>query len=183
MAKKVFGSFLIMLFSILIILFFKTGAYKSVEAVKADSPRLKLYYKENIGPYHEIVAKIKEVEDIFNEYQIPCTKTFGHFLSDPEIIEHDKLVSHVGCAFYEAEGPEFFTLPDGIEEKFFGFDSKDKVCYNGVFRGSPSLSAIKVYPKLLKMAQKDRVKLSSNSLEIYLVEGKKVTTDVYLCEE
>lgn len=183
MAKKVFGSFLIMLFSILIILFFKTGAYKSVEVEKTNAPQLRMYYKENIGPYHEIVTKIKEVEDIFKELKIPCSKTFGHFLSDPEIIEHDKLISHVGCAFYAPETPEFISLPDGIEEKTFGHDLDGKTCYNGVFKGSPSLSAMKVYPKLFKMAQDDRIKLRADSLEIYRVDGTDVTTDVYLCEE
>lgn len=181
MAKKVFGSFLILLFSILVILFFKTGAYKSVTIEKINAPALQLFYVENTGPYHEIVEKIKLVEDEFKKLGTPCTKTFGHFLSDPAVIEHERLVSHVGCAFYPAESPQLFSLPEGVSEKFFG--SIDKTCYKGSFKGSPSLSAMKIYPKLQEMAEQEKVKLSSNALEIYHVDGNSVTTDVYLCEE
>lgn len=183
MAKKVFGSFLIMLFSILIFLFFKTGAYKTVSTEKTSTPQLQLFYMENIGPYHEIIEKLKTVEEHFKKSGLSCKKTFGHFLSDPEITEHDKLVSHVGCAFTKEESPQVFSLPEGVSKKFFGLNLKGKICYKGSFKGSPSLTALKVYPKLMDMAQKDRIKLKSESLEIYYVNENKVTTEVYLCED
>jgi effector-binding domain-containing protein len=184
MAKKVFGSFLIMLFSILIFLFFRTGAYKSVATEKIENfTPLRLIYKENIGPFHEIVAKITEVEKALKKLNTDCKKTFGLFLSDPEIIEHSKLESHVGCAFYPGEAPEFFTLPKGIKEKLYGEDLIGKTCYKGSFNGSPSLSALKIYPKLKEMAQDDRIKLRTEALELYYVDGDSVTTEVYLCEE
>ena len=180
MAKKVFGSFLIMLFSILIFLFFKTGAYKSVKSERVSAPKLQLFYVENIGPYHEIMKNLSSVEKEFEKLGTPCTKTFGHFLSDPEIIEHDKLVSHVGCAFTAEESPQFLTLPERVQEKFFE-GTEETICFKGRFEGSPSLSAMKVYPTLKEMAQIERIKLREDYLEVYTVEGNAVKTDVYLC--
>ncbi len=181
--KKIFGTFLLLIFSILIILFFKTGAYKSVKVMKTKPPQLHMFYIKNTGPYHQIVEKIQKVEKIFKNLQFPCKKTFGHFLSDSKIIDHNKLLSHVGCAFYKTETKKLPQLIKGVEEKFFGLKSKEKICYKGTFKGSPSLSGIKIYPKLYKLAQQDKVKLKPDSLEVYTVDGDKVTTDVYLCEE
>lgn len=184
MAKKVFGSFLIVLFSILIVTYFKSGAYKSVETKKTPPPKLQLFYVENIGPYHKIMENLSYVEDEFKKLGTPCKKTFGHFLSDPEIIDHDKLVSHVGCAFAPEESPQLFTLPDRVKEKFFSSEERaDKVCFKGNFKGSAHLSAIKVYPILKKMAEAERIKLTDDYLEVYTIEGDKVLTDVYLCED
>lgn len=183
MIKKLLGSFLIVFFSIVIFLFFKTGAYKSVETEITDAPKLKLYYLEHIGPYHKILDKINVVEETLLKLQTPCKKTFGLFLSDPKIVEHEKLISHVGCAFYDGEAPEFFTPPEGLEEKLFGLDLTGKRCYKGSFDASPSLSAIKIYPRLHKMAEQDRVKLRLDALEIYHIDGDNVKTEVYLCED
>jgi len=185
MAKKVFGSFLVMLFSILIFLYFRTGAYKSVKTVKAPAPMLELYYMENVGPYHKIVDSLNYVEDEFNKLGIECPRTFAHFMSDPEIIEHEKLISHVGCAFSPKEAPQIFTLPKKVEQKFY-LDTKnapDILCYKGSFEGSPSLSALKVYPRLKEMAQEDRVKITSDYIELYTVDGDRVLTETYLCQE
>ncbi len=181
--KKIFSTFLLLLFSILIILFFKTGAYKAVEIIKTKPPQLHMFYIKNIGPYHKVVEGIQKVEKIFKNQKLPCTKTFGHFLSDPKVIEHDKLISHVGCAFYKVETKKLLRPIKGVKEKLFGFKYKEKICYKGTFKGSPALSAIKVYPKLYKLAQKNRIKLRPDSLEIYTVHEEKVTTDVYLCEK
>lgn len=183
MIRKVLSAFLIMLVSILIFLFFKIGAYKSVAVEKTTSPQLELYYTEVVGPYHEIILPLKKVEGTFKDMDQPCPQTFGHFLSDPEIVEHDKLVSHVGCAYPAGQAPQFITMPEGVEQKYFGQEKQGKVCYKGTFKGSPSLTAMKVYPKLKQQALRDKVKLNfSSSLEVYTVDDKSVTTEVYLCE-
>jgi len=183
MAKKVFGSFLILLFSFLIFTYFKSGAYKSVEAEKTTAPKLQLFYVENVGPYHKIMENLSYVEEEFKKLGTPCPRTFGHFLSDPKIIDHEKLISHVGCAFKVDESPQLFTLPDRVKEKFFGSEDNNpnRVCFKGSFKGSPALSAIKVYPVLKEMAQKNKVKLSKDYLEVYTVDDDSVKTDVYLC--
>jgi len=184
MAKKVFGSFLVLLFSFMIFTYFKSGAYKSVEAEKVVSPKFQLFYVENVGPYHKIMENLSYVEDEFKKLGTPCVRTFGHFLSDPEVIKHEKMISHVGCAFTPEESPQLFTLPDRVKEKFFTSNEQaDRVCFKGNFRGSPALSAIKVYPVLQEMAETNKIKLSKDYLEVYTVEGEKVLTDVYLCAE
>jgi hypothetical protein len=184
MAKKVFGSFLILLISFVIFTYFISGAYKSVEAEKTTVPKLQLFYVENIGPYHKIMDNLSYVEEEFKKLGTPCVRTFGHFLSDPEVIKHEKMISHVGCAFTPEESPQLFTLPDRVKEKFFSAAERtDRVCFKGNFKGSPALSAIKVYPVLKEMADANKVKLSKDYLEVYTVDGDNVLTDVYLCAE
>ena len=184
MAKKVFGSFLIMLFSILSFLFFKTGAYKSVVVEEAQAPNFQMFYVEHVGPYHEIIDSLSYVETEFQKLKHPCKKTFGHFLSDPEIIEHEKLVSHTGCVFDIQNSPQLLTLPDRVQQKVFKSDLNTRPkCFKGSFKGSPSLSALKVYPKLKALADKERIKVSQDYLEVYTVEKSSVLTEVYLCEE
>lgn len=183
MIKKVLGVFILMLVAVIIFLFFKIGAYKSVAVEKTSPPILQLFYTEVIGPYHTIIEPLKKVEAEFKSLGHPCKMTFGHYLSDPETVEHDKLISHVGCAFKPEESPQLFTLPDGVQEKFFNTEGRhNDVCYKGIFEGSPSIVAMKVYPKLKEAAQKDRVRLNQDSaLEVYFVEENKVRTEVYLC--
>jgi len=183
MAKKVFGGFLILLFISVTFVYFKSGAYKSVDAEKTTMPELQLFYVENVGPYHKIVENLNYVEDEFNKLGVTCSKTFAHFLSDPAIIDHEKLISHVGCAFEPKEAPQLFTLPDRVEEKFFGsLADGGQVCFKGVFKGSPSLSALKVFPALEKMAKKEGVEISKEYLELYTVNGTDVLTETYLCQ-
>ena len=58
-------------------------------------------------------------------------------------------------------------------------------CYKGSFTGSPSLSAIKIYPKIKLQAKKEGVELFTPALEIYekIYKNKRetVATTVYLC--
>lgn len=183
MIRKIVGWFLVILLTIVVILFVRSGAYKSVNVERVPAPQLQLFYTENIGPYHKIIDKLTVVEDTIKEMGHSCVKTFGHFLSDPKVVEHEKLVSHVGCAFTPEESVHFFTLPKGISEKHFGGNLKDKVCYKGTFDGSPNLSAMKIYPKLIEAAKKDGLKLGIKSLEIYTINDGKVFTEVYLCED
>ncbi len=183
MIQKIVGWFLIVLFSIIAFVFIRSGAYKSVQIEKTQAPKFQLFYAEHIGPYHEIIEKLTEVETELKKLKHPCKKTFGHFLSDPKIVEHAKLISHVGCAFEEASDFKDLELPEGINHKFFGENLSGKICYKGTFSGSPALSAMKVYPKLIEASKKDGVELSVESFEVSTVLHNEVTPETYLCEK
>lgn len=180
MLKKVTSVILLALISVAVFLYIKTGAYKGVDVELSSLPSYQIFYKEHTGPYHEILTSLKEVEDFFQELGTPCQKTFGLFLDDPAAVDHENLKSHVGCAFTKEHSPQVFNLPEGILESFLS--SQDSQCYKGVFKGSPSLTAIKVYPRLQEKADKDKVKLKTEALEVYETTNGVTTTSVYRCK-
>lgn len=178
MVKKIFGTISIIFISFAVVLFIRTGSYKSAKVSKGGIPQYQIYFKKSIGPYHKIIDTLKEVETEMKKLG-GCDKTFGYFLSDPEIVDHEKLVSLTGCVYPTDEAPQILVPPKGIETDFIGGEQD---CYIGEFTGSPSLTAVKVYPKLKEMAQKDRKPLMTAALEVYEVTGRdSVTTTVYLC--
>lgn len=180
MAKKILGVFLLSLLSVAVFIFFRIGAYKGVEVVRTPMPAYDIYFKVHRGPYHEIINDLKSVESKLDELGQPCKKTFGMFLNDPELVDHKLLLSLVGCAFPEEKNVVVENLPPEIRKKKVGHTKTD--CYKGTFKGSPSLTAFKVYPRLKKRALKDRAKLKTESLELYETKEGKMTTEVFLCK-
>lgn len=187
--KNILGGFVLAFFTILIYFYFTSGAFKGVEVTAVEIPKFQFYYKENIGPYHQIIDRLTQVEKAFEKLDIKCHKTFGLFLSDPEREDHDKLKSHVGCAFSPEESPQLYKTPPGVKESFYSLpiSSESELervkCFKGVFKGSPSLTAIKVYSKIKEEADKKGVKLFKPILEIYEEDGSlnSMVTSVYRC--
>jgi len=118
---------------------------------------------------------------------IKCPRTYGLFLSDPEKENHDRLKSQVGCAFTLDEAPNLFAPIEGVNETFYQLPitSKDELervkCYKGAFTGSPSLSAMKVYPKIKERAKEEGVRLYTPTLEVYEETEKGLNTLVVMC--
>ena len=185
--KNILGALVLSLFTLGFFLLFKTGAYKSVTIEDSQVPDYHFFYAEHVGPYHEIVPKLLFVEEKFKALNIKCPRTFGLFLSDPKKIDHNRLKSQVGCAFTVDESPNLFAPIKEISETFYPLPivDKDQVsrvkCYKGSFTGSPSLSAIKVYPKIKEKAKQEGVTLFTPALEVYKSHGEHVTTRVYFC--
>jgi hypothetical protein len=185
--KNILGALVLSLLTVGIFLFFRTGAHKSVAIEDSKIPDFQFFYVEHVGPYHEIMPKLTFVEDKFKALDITCPRTFGLFLSDPEKVNHDRLKSQVGCAFSIDETPNLFAPIEGVSETFYPLPitSKDQLsrvkCYKGVFKGSPSLSAIKVYPKIKERASEQGVKLFTPALEVYEQKGSSIETAVYFC--
>jgi len=185
--KNILGALVLGLLTVGIFLFFRTGAHKNVTVEDSKIPDYQFFYAEHTGPYHEIMPKLLSVEKKFKNLDIECPRTFGLFLSDPERVNHDRLKSQVGCAFTIDEAPNLFAPIEGVSETFYPLPitSKDELarvkCYRGTFDGSPSLSAMKVYPKIKEKAKEEGVKLFTPALEIYENEGDSVITKVFLC--
>ena len=185
--KNILGALVLALLTVGIFLFFRTGAFKSVTVEESIVPDLHFFYAEHVGPYHEIMPKLLMVEKKFKELDIICPRTFGLFLSDPEKVNHDRLISQVGCAFTIDESPNVFAPIEGVSEMFYPLPIQTKEelervkCYKGSFTGSPSLSAIKVYPKVKDRAKEEGIKLFTPALEVYEEFEDKMTTTVYFC--
>ena len=157
--KNILGAVVLSLFTVGLFLFFRTGAHKSVTVKEVEIPEFHFFYAEHVGPYHEIMPKLLQIENKFKELDIECNKTFGLFLSDPNKTDHDRLKSQVGCAFEDGTAPNLFAPIEGVSETFYHLPISTKeelkrvVCLSAKFTGSPSLTAMKVYPKLTKEAK------------------------------
>jgi len=185
--KNILGALVLSLLTICAFLYFKTGAHKDVVISESKIPDYHFFYKDHTGPYHEINSLLISVEEAFKKLEIKCTKTFGLYLSDPAKVDHDRLKSKVGCAFDSKTSPQLFAPLPGIKSSFYDLplenpeDASRLKCYKGSFTGSPSLSAMKVYPKIKDRAKDEGVKLFTQALEIYVGDEKSHKTTVYLC--
>jgi len=185
--KNILGALVLSLITVAIFLYFRTGAHKSVDISDSQIPEYHFFYAENTGPYHEIMPKLLEVERKFKELDIECKKTFGLFLSDPAKTDHDRLKSQVGCAFEGDNSPNLFAPIEGISETFYPLPitSEEELsrvkCLMASFTGSPSLTAMKVYPALTDKAEEKGLKLFTPVLETYESNEESVLTKVYMC--
>lgn len=98
-----------------------------------------IWFTWNTWPFHKILDSLEKVEAWAKDAKVDCSKSFGHFLDDPEVVEHERLRSHVGCIVDQnkTDLPENFkmkTLPAG---KYVVAD----------FMGSPAIGPMKVYKK------------------------------------
>jgi len=137
----------------------KMGFYKDVSVAEQDIPEMHLVYLEHIGPYHKILDSLEKVEAWAKEAKVDCSKSFGHFLDDPEVVEHERLRSHVGCIIDQnkTDLPENFkmkTLPAG---KYVVAD----------FMGSPAIGPMKVYKKARQYFLDKGLTPPEDAMEVY----------------
>lgn len=160
-----------------IYLFIHLGAFKKVYVEVQQFPSYYTAYKIHRGPYHEINSMLTSIETQINKMGMRCKSTFGHFLDDPATMDADRLKSHVGCVVSEevfkalsANHPEDFKLV---------LQPTMKVVY-ARFQGSPAIGPMKVYPEVNKFADRQRVQLRPDVIEIYNIQRNGDVTTEYL---
>ena len=157
------------------------GAFKPVNLVEKQVGPLQLIYKTHVGPYHKIVATLDEVEHWTKSNDIPCKRTFGEFLDNPEVVEEGRLRAHVGCVVDAT--PELLKtqlektpLPEGYEFK----DVPARSYVTCDFEGSPGIGPMRVYPKAHDYFQAKHQAFPTSTLEIYEIHDAKSMTTTYL---
>ncbi len=155
-------------------LFVHLGAFKDVTIEVQMYPDFYVIYTKHRGPYHEINGSLIQLEKQLRNEGIACKKTFGHFLDDPAVVDADRLRSHIGCVISKenqqqlknSEPPQWFTQVFSL----------NKVIYSR-FQGSPAIGPMKVYPKVREFADKQRVALRPDVIELYTVQrdGQVIT--------
>lgn len=153
-------------------LFVKSGAWKSVTVSEADFGPFTMIYKEYSGPYHKILPTIQEVEAWVKSQGLGCTQSFGEYLDDPNVVEHERLRSRGGCLVTQV--PE--QLPPGIQTQIIPL----RHYVVGEFTGSPALGPLKVYGKINQHLEKNRMKITAPILEIYNVTSETEVMTQYL---
>lgn len=150
-------------------LYFHLGVYKPVEIRLEKRGPFYLLFKQHVGPYHQLVPILQEVESWVKEHNLKCPQTFGEFLDNPEAVDEDRLRSHAGCVLDKplATAPPEYLYQQRPEHSYVV----------GRFSGSPAIGPYKVYPKIRKFMEENRVKSSSPILELYTVNGTEVSTE------
>jgi DNA gyrase inhibitor GyrI len=169
MIKTFFLTLLTLAVGLGVYLFFYLGVYKPVDVRLEKRGPFEVVFKQHIGPYHTIGASIREVENWAQTHGLNCPQTFGEYLDNPEAVDEDRLRSHGGCILTSAPA----TVPSEYQ-----YQHRPERSYAvGRFEGSPAIGPYTVYPKLRKFLDEHRLKSSSPVIEIYTVNGDKVTTE------
>ena len=158
-AKILALTFLGILVFIVVTMSIRLGFFKEVQFSYKDNLKIKVLYKKHLGPYHEILTTLEEVETWAQENKTPCPQTFGEFLDNPDLVETQRLRANVGCVILlEAK-----NLPEGIFYK----ELTVKKYLSSLFDGSPAMGPIKVYPKAKDIIKKDNLEITGAIVEIY----------------
>lgn len=139
------------------------GALKSVQIEQTEFPERWLLYKEHIGSYHKTVLAIEEVEKWAQKMGVRCEPSFGFYLDSPSDLAEDRLRSWGGCAFLSP--PQF-----PVEPGFLVHHLPKATGLRAQFEGSPAISPYKVYGKVSSEANRLRLRLKEEVLELYTLK-------------
>lgn len=158
---------------------FKMGFLKSAHISRVPGYEVSVLYKENIGPYHEILNAIQSVEDHLKKYNISCLKSFGQYFDDPDQVPAERLRSHVGCVIISPQ-----TLPRGFVAQLpSDILFKEIILGHAVkadFDGSPAIGPYKVYPQAQKFMQDNGLTQKGAVLEVYTQHsGQELSTEFF----
>lgn len=153
-------------------LFIKSGAWKEVTITEVDLGPFVMIYKDFMGPYHKIVPVIQEVEAWAKSQNIDCSQSFGEYIDDPGVVEHERLKSRGGCIVKE--------IPQNLPPGFLSQTIPPRHYVMGEFSGSPALGPMKVYGKITDKIASNRWKVIAPVIEIYRVTNKTDVTTQYL---
>lgn len=152
-----------------IYLYFYLGFYKPVEIERVHGTAMHFISKSHTGPYHEIGPSITAVESWAREHHVPCEKTFGEYLDDPQAVDQDRLRSRGGCL---VNGPV-----ENLPTEFKYEDRPAREYVKAEFSGSPAIGPFKVYPLVKEYLVEKRLKSTSGVIEIYSLHGTQVDTE------
>lgn len=181
MIKHVFFAVTIGLALFFLYLLQYTGAFRSVALGVDERGPYTLIYQEHTGAYHKIVDKIVAVENWAKENHLNCQLTFGEFFDNPHLTEEGRLKSRGGCLVDSSQTNDInafkkITLPENFKIDEF----KKTKAVIALFKGSPGIGPLKVYPKVDDYINKNKLKRFDNVMEIYEVLDKNNMNTTYL---
>lgn len=171
MQKIFLGAFIIFV-GFIVSIFIKAGAWRSVEISEVDLGPINMVYKDYVGPYHKIVKTIQEVETWAKSKNLDCSESFGEYLDDPNLLDHDRLKGRGGCILS--------TIPKEMPAEFKSQILPNRHYIQGIFLGSPALGPMKAYGKIAEYIEKNNFKSNSAVIEIYKLKDKTNVETKYL---
>ncbi len=160
-----------------------TGAFKKVEIGTDERGAYTLIYKNHVGPYHQIVSKILEVETWAKENKLNCRYSFGEYFDNPAIVEEGRLNSRGGCLLEpdsETELQIFEALKNNLPKDFLYSEFPKTKAVVALFSGAASIGPYKVYPKAEDYMKENNLVPVGNTLEIYEVLDKNSMQNTYI---
>jgi effector-binding domain-containing protein len=151
------------------------GYFNPVTIGEGTAGPFHLLYKEHTGAYHKIVPTIEEVEHWAQAHHIDCTKSFGYYLDNPDVVEEGRLRSWGGCLLANPQQDSLSSLPDGFKEQ----DLPEQKYVTAVFAGSPAIGPQKVYPAVREYMEKRRLNPKGPVLEQYVIHSQTSMTTTY----
>lgn len=145
--------------------FIRSGAWKSVQVQEGPQGPFVMIYKDFTGPYHKIIGTIREVETWAKSQGLDCKKSFGEYLDDPQVVEHERLKSRGGCLVEKA--------PANLPAEFKTQETPQQLYVYADFDGSPALGPLKVYGKIQDYMINRKFQMNGPVLEIYEVLNEK----------
>ncbi|MCX7977425.1 MAG: GyrI-like domain-containing protein [Bdellovibrionaceae bacterium] len=149
------------------------GVFKPVSLSEETLGPYILIGRPHIGPYHKIVDTLNAMESWAKEKGIPCNPTFGEYLDDPMLVEHERLRSIGGCAL--TSEPQIPEDPSLIRKTLS--EARYLVAR---FEGSPALGPLKVYRQAEKWLAQRKLKIVYPVIELYDVKSPTEVSTKYL---
>lgn len=147
------------------------GVFKPVIISQKKVGPMHMVYKSHVGPYHKIVPAIEEVEKWAKSQGLDCRLSFGEYLDDPKLTEEVRLRSFGGCIVNEPLN----ELPESFEQKTV----PEKEYVMAVFEGSPGIGPLKVYPKIFKYIEDEKLTREESVIEVYEIHSPESMTTTY----
>lgn len=163
-ARVIVLSFFVFFVSIIVVMVYRLGIFKDVQISEVGTNSFNLLYKDHVGAYHNIVDTITEVESWARQNNVPCDKSFGAYLDNPEVTPEERLRSFGGCVLIK----ELDTVPEGFLFKKVQIDK----AVMAEFYGSPAAGPFVVYPKINEYVKNKGLKTKPPVYEIYIVLNK-----------
>lgn len=143
------------------------GMFQKVAVTCEELGPFRMIYMEHKGSYQGIGSKIKEVKSYVDSRKIVSSIGIGEYFDDPAKVRPAELRSNVG----------FLVDRDYGDDPPYRFKNIPRQVYaSAVFKGSPMIGPIKVYPELKKWIDNNGYEVCGSCMELYAMEGKKVFT-------
>ncbi len=147
----------------------KMGFFKDVVILEQDRGEIQCVYLEHIGPYHKILDSLEKVEAWAKASSVDCRTSFGHFIDDPDVIEHERLRAHVGCVVDKV----YADLP--VDFKYKSIPAAKYLVAE--FSGSPALGPMRVYSKAKRAFYDRKLVPAEDVIEVYeRIDDKNMKT-------
>lgn len=145
-------------------LFFRLGGHKRVDLEVKQVPVTAALYISHLGPYHKVNSSIVKVEEWALANNIPCLRSFGYYIDDPNTADETRLRSEVGCLLEGISSVSLNkNLPEWLQLKTFSEGSY----LVAEFEGAPSIGPLKVYPAVREYLKENKLKQVLPPIEIY----------------
>jgi len=151
------------------------GGFKSLKIQIAEQGGEVVVYGSIIGDYRQSgVVMDKIYYSLLNDFKVETYKGYGKYFDNPQKVDKSKLRSEAGCIIETKDTNKIALISKPFKNKKL---SKQKyIVTEFPYKGKLSVlfSITKVYPALIKFAEKNGLDSNGAITEIYDIPNKKV---------